>query len=491
MALKNEKLDNHNLPYKPSYPLDLFLWLENPDFDALVNRIIGEIEAQLERRAMDANTQEKFRFAVQAILLNLLKLRKLPLKTLLAIKKSIGAYSHKTRYDQRLASFRPLIEAYDGLLNLHYIEVTKPGWYDKKVGRGEVTRINATHKLAVELDRIFPQEIIIFSRHPDEENIRLREEKENSHKKGKLIDYDDNEYTKAARGKLAHINACLNRHWYDLELSNEQFDALYLEMMNKHKKEQEKPPSIDFEDRSLYRIYNNGSKENPEQNFRQGGRFYGGWWEGIPKGYRRYITINQKHTAEVDFANLHPQMLYAKEGLEMNGDAYLISGVKDRDMVKVAFNKLLNGKKKLDKPDDFEDEKVGMSWKRLLQCVEDKHKPISKYFRTGYGLDLQFKDSEIAERILLHYATRNIPCLPIHDSFIVHHDLQDELKELMLSEYQKEFGFGIKFKHDDNYDFFVKLFKGQGEELRPIEEILKEDQASIYERRYQSWLQQQ
>ena len=47
----------------------------------------------------------------------------------------------------------------------------------------------------------------------------------------------------------------------------------------------EKQP-IDFTKRMLYRPFNNGS-------FEEGGRFYGGWWQSVPKEFRPSITIRQ------------------------------------------------------------------------------------------------------------------------------------------------------------------------------------------------------
>ena len=39
------------------------------------------------------------------------------------------------------------------------------------------------------------------------------------------------------------------------------------------------------QDNFVYRVFNNGS-------WRQGGRFYGGFWQGIPSAYRKYIRID-------------------------------------------------------------------------------------------------------------------------------------------------------------------------------------------------------
>jgi hypothetical protein len=46
-----------------------------------------------------------------------------------------------------------------------------------------------------------------------------------------------------------------------------------------------------------------------------------------------------------------------------------------------------------------------------------QHDDISTFFGTGYGVRLQFLDSQIAEAVMLRMLPE--PCLPVHDSFIV------------------------------------------------------------------------
>lgn len=482
------EIEPQNISYRPSRPFDFFLWLESKELDAYVEGLAKEIDkAAPLRRARDAATHKKFMFSIKLILLNLLAAQKTKLKTLQAIPLGAGEFSVKTRYDQRHIAYRPFIDAYDGLIALKLIRRASKGFNPKaKNKKGWLTRIEVTHPLKKKLDKLFPQEVVFFTRHPDEENIRLK----NSTEK-KLIDYKDNNYTRTARNNLAVINACLNRHWYDLDLSDAEFSTLHKEMVKRHKKEPKKPASIQFHERSLYRIFNNGDAEG--KGFKHGGRFYGGWWEGIPSEYRKKITINGKHTAEIDYSGYHPRMLYAIEGIDLGKrDPYLPNGLnkKWRDFGKLAFTKLLNGKKRLAEPDDYDDKAIGMSWHELLIIMEHYHAPIVKYFRTGYGLELMRKDSDIAERILLHFSKRDIPCLPIHDSFIVHHAHAEELWDIMLKEYQMVFEQNIYKKIDNGFELFTKEYTGQGENTLSIDEILSDRQYSQYDKRLSLWYEQ-
>lgn len=473
---------NQTLGFKPSMMHDLFLWIEHDGFDKFVQKVVSDIEAREKRKRRSSDTSIKFQFAVKSFLLNLLKVERCPHRTELAVQKAAGAYTFDNRYDQRLAAHRPMMDAYDGLLELSYFRVATPGYWNKETNKGKVTRIEPTSKLKQALKKIFPQQLVLFTRHPNEETIKLKSEKDENKEKH-YVYYTDDSFTDKARGNLAIINKWLNSYWYDLYMPDADFTKLDKQMVSRSKKDPSKTHAVDFSARSLYRVFNDGS-------FEKGGRLYGGWWEMIPSEYRQYITINRDATVEVDFSGFHPFMLYALEKIVFEGDAYEIDGVEDkyRSMVKIAFTKLLNGKHHLKEPDDYDDTKVGMSWKELLKAVEKKHQPIRKYFRTGYGLELMNRDSAIAERVMLACLKRGYPCLPVHDSFIVRHDLDDELQEIMLDEYHREFGTeGIGFKTKDGLKALIRRNKERAEKW--VAGVSEEESYSQYEERWSQWLQ--
>jgi len=483
LANRAAKYAPHSLSFRPSRPFDFFLWLEHGGLDSYVVQLATQIDTSATRRKRDAVTQAKFQFSLKLILLNLLAAHKVRLKTLQAIPLRSGEFSIKTRYDQRHIAYRPFIDAYNGLLARGLIREVSKGFHNAK-GKGKLTRIEATTPLKKQLDKLLPQEIVFFTRHPDEENIRLRNQRK------KLMDYSDSDYAKTARENLPIINQCLNRHWYDLDMTDAEFDAMYRKMAARHKKQPKKPVFIQFHERSLYRIFNNGDISEGD-GFAHGGRFYGGWWEGVPEKYRHHITINGKRTVEIDYSAYHPRMLYALEGKALGErDPYLPDGLDEQwrdDFGKLAFTKLLNGKGRLDTPEGYDADAIGMTWKELLAVMEEYHAPIAKYFRTGYGLELMRKDSDIAENILLHFTQRDIPCLPVHDSFIVHHAHADELWDMMLQEYERVFEQGIGKKVKDGFNRLEKTYAEQFESPLSIDEMLQEEQAGAYWRRLNSW----
>ena len=81
-----------------------------------------------------------------------------------------------------------------------------------------------------------------------------------------------------------------------------------------------------------------------------------------------------------------------------------------------------------------------MSWADLRDKILSAHKPISDQFFKGVGNQLQFKDSCIAERIMLNFADMDAPTLPVHDSFICHHGYAEtgEIEEIMRKAFFEE-----------------------------------------------------
>ena len=127
-------------------------------------------------------------------------------------------------------------------------------------------------------------------------------------------------------------------------------------------------------------------------------------------------------------------------------DAYDIGiGKEHRDIVKQSFNAMVQAKSKLTSPPkDIDYKSTGRTWKALRQHILDKHEPIADSFFCGMGNRLQFKDSQLAEQIMLRFAKQNIPVLPVHDSFITIRGLFSELVTVMHDEFEKMFGVPIK-----------------------------------------------
>ncbi len=232
-----------------------------------------------------------------------------------------------------------------------------------------------------------------------------------------------------------------DHHWLDILISNEEFrdlSRLVDDEPDEFGDEDDRRWDLDILWRNtLYRVFNNG-------RFTDGGRFYGGWWQGVPSRLRRHLTINGYPTAELDYSNMQIVMLYADEGLELEGDAYEIEGIPHayRKLIKRTVFKIVNADgqirsaKKAELP-------VGWTWRQLMDAVREKHRPIAKYFGTGEGIRLQKRDADIAESVMLTMMDEGTLVLPIHDSFVIEDGRQDRLREVMVAAYRRRLGFDI------------------------------------------------
>src|SRR5262249_50602394 len=68
-----------------------------------------------------------------------------------------------------------------------------------------------------------------------------------------------------------------------------------------------------------------------------------------------------------------------------------------------------------------------LSFKRMYLLVLERHERISRHFGRDMGMTLMRHDSAIALDVLHHFASKCVPCLGVHDSFIVPEGFEEEL----------------------------------------------------------------
>lgn len=266
-------------------------------------------------------------------------------------------------------------------------------------------------------------------------SIRLRKPKS----EGKLfIGFDETDETQRMRSSLSCFNEFIESKSLDLLIPDNEFFEINvkdLDVVDEYVDESDNKSPVDLvAGHRLYRVFN-------DSRFDHGGRFYGGWWQDIPSDYRRFITINGLPTVELDFSGMQLAMLYAKAGLELEGDAYAIAGINPshRGLIKTMTLKLINATGGIETPPTSE-LPDGMVWKDFQEAIFRRHVPIEKYFGSGEGIRLQRLDSDIAERIMMEMLGMGIVALPVHDSFIVQEGHQDTLRDVMLTAYEKVMG---------------------------------------------------
>ncbi|CAN7164529.1 hypothetical protein LJR219_000200 [Phenylobacterium sp. LjRoot219] len=222
---------------------------------------------------------------------------------------------------------------------------------------------------------------------------------------------------------------------------------------------------IDLADKQLRRVFNDVDPQT--HNLDRGGRFYGGWWQSIPKSYRSQITIDGEPTVELDYASFHPRLIYHRRGIDYREDLYELGCAaqmapgfdreKLRKAVKVLWLVALNSGPRslaavrradraevlanwgIELPDDVHPSEV-MDW------IRGEHEAVAADLGAGVGLRLQTLDADLCRAILLHGVREGVPILPVHDSFIVRRDDEQILRDLMTLHYQSSFGFEPKIE---------------------------------------------
>ncbi len=406
-------------------------------------------QSELVKEYMVRRYKSKYRNAVRIFILDLFFEYQIDPERYLAYSRSRDDYKKTGRFGKLHLSCEVTKKVIDYLIRYEYIEHHK-GVYDKITKEGKRSRIRATEKLIRVLSEEYKVEIgqYCWERDANSNTVKLRDANKEK------INYEDTKDTLQLKGNLKVINRALERNAVFLYIKDTEYRDLF-KRMQKHSNN----AATDFTRKYVRRIYNNSS-------WKQGGRFYEGWWQNIPKEYRQYIRINDKDVVECDYSGLHINMLYAMEGLPMpNGDVYrdipgypnsdnfrtfvkqlllILVNADNRIKAREAIQDTVYHKKRLKLPKEIIPSTEGKHIFSLIDAFSEKHKHISKYFCTGAGIDLQNKDAQIAEQVMLHFAKWNYAILVMHDSFIIHHGLEQELKDCMNEAFRDMFNTDIK-----------------------------------------------
>ena len=415
-----------------------------------MKEITKEIEAKESRsRARSAAPHARFEYAVSFLLRELWRNSlSYPLRES-SIHLRRGYYSELPRYRDENLTYRQVKAAFDGMIDCRMIEVTTAGFYRREIGSGELTRFIPTDRLLERFETLEGHPAFQLKSDTSGDIIILRNKIDG---RKQDVDYDDTPKTERFRSNLTKINDCFVKHWADLRIE----DTEVAKLSDRINQDPDKQP-IDLSKRTLTRIFTNGS-------FEEGGRFYRGWWQNVPSEYRPFITIDESVTTEYDFSQLSPHMLYFAYNHELGEvDAYdrVLDG-EHRDVVKQAFNAMVQSSSPLNqKPDKINMDGLEMDWQELRQRILDAHKPIQDLFFTDIGNKLQFKDSCVAESIMLQFAEQSQVALPIHDSFIMREGFAGDLEEAMRRAFYDEFQADIPIKREVIIER-IALFDAEG-----------------------------
>jgi hypothetical protein len=470
---------------------DIYGWRvsDHPEVQSVLDRILEEMKSEF--RIID-RYKKKYQNNIRVIVLDLFVANQTDPTMYITYSRNSNDYKRESKYYRMYLRYQIVIKIINFLIKKGYIDHFKGYYRRDRPHDSKISRMRATNKLIHLLVDEYKVDLGMIKWDEREPMLILRD-----YDKSDIKNFTDDDNTIQMRENLRIINKNLEKHaillWVpDIEL---------IEIKKRMKKKDPKKGTLDFSKKFVRRIFNNCS-------FEQGGRFYGGFWQNIPKGYRKYIRLNEKEVVELDYSGLHINMLYALKKIPVPvGDVYHLDGYSNddifRDFVKRMLLVMVNASdrsdvrgvlhedvysnKDLEMPDEIGSTEAAVI-DPLMNAFANKHEGIKDYFCTGKGIDLQYLDSQIAEGVLLHFSKMGYAILPMHDSFIIHQNLENELRESM----EKAFFdmFGVKTDVDLKYRSYEKMHEEgvykRGECNASLEELTEhtseQGQYSIYNR---------
>lgn len=466
-----------------------------PSINLATDRILDELEwasrkAVSKLNKTDSRGRNRFRDTLKLILCNLFNAwstydhgrRAMPatLRPYIAYPRSSNAYA-TPKYKGLRLTYRNTIPIVDGLLSLGYIE-NQSGFHDAATGKGRVSRMRATPKLILEMvgHGVISHDVLL-----EVDLVRLRR-KIHCAKSGekRTIDIPLNQsspHVASIAKRIAKLNDMLKTISVELRITMQQFEEIVRKQ--NHFKDYEltgkfdstQPRAYNTSNKHMYRVF------NELKSLKLGGRFYGHWVQGIPRGLRRNnLYIDGIKAVEIDFDSIHPNLLYrlyakaappegdlydlASHGIDMNRAGKPVDGelLTMRSIIKIAFLTIINARTEEGAIQSLhQGRRVGRRFERgkaklfgltrkqvveVIKALKEKHALIAPWLCSDIGKELQFHDSRIAEQVmfaLLHYG---IPSLCVHDSFLVKGIHQKYLERAMETVSQRICGTPIPFK---------------------------------------------
>ena len=375
-------------------------------------------------------------------------------------------FSKTERLGRLFLGYGPLKRVIDGLETLGFIE-NHIGFYDKNRKFGFQSRMRATPAL---IDLIETGGVTPFMVSYDIGEVVLLRDAD-----GKDLSFPETEETKAIADQVRSYNQFLSEHRISLALDVDEIRQSLIET---------RKPVIDYTRTQLCRIF--------RDDFSSGGRYYRGWWQEVPSGLRKYITIDGENCSELDYSGQIVGLVYAFQGHErtwLKGDVdpYRTEGVvsADRDLMKKVFMTCVNASSRekgvgsIRKYINYECPNLRSTdavINPLIDQTINNHPDIAEYFFSSAWAGLQYQDSEIAKYVLEGMQANGYVALPIHDSFVVQNRHLAQLFSLMKEAYRM-LGVSsisdIKLEQGANADRNDPSFK-QLEKLMEHEQQIKE-----------------
>ena len=441
---KAESLDNSRL-------LDVHKWSEYRE----VNRAVDFLYSELK---LDGHIEGLAKKHIKIVILDLYVCWLEDDTKWIMYHRGKTKYKGSSRYNKLHISYR-IVAVIDALQERGYIS-HHLGFNHPNPKKSRVSRMRAGEPLI----RLFRDTYSIPSseivKAPNTECIMVKKDNKRTKKK-ELIEYRDTPVINLLRRRLTKYNNLL----FNTYIDSPQFPpegVPYTFWNHKKKRMDTKYRKINPDEKFNWRVFNN-------INLLQGGRYYGGWWQGLNSEWRSKIRINDNPVVEIDYSGIHIILLYANEGIDYwdqtNRDVYDLSlelKVKDdfreyiralgKLVVLTAVNAMNRAKAKsaIQKEINFNPDEY--SWFKDLTNVDGKaitldavldafiyrHPNIEHYLFSNLGRELQNADAGIATQIIDTFTDEHIPVLCVHDSFLIEEQHLKYLNRTMDTVFKKD-----------------------------------------------------
>lgn len=466
-----------------------------PEVIAIIDHLFGELVEVENLRGLRKGSIAKLKYHIEFFVTNLYKAYCNDPKRVISYSRDIKRYSDKKdSYVRKFnLSHRYSVDTKKGKGVIPFLE--KQGYIEtfgfqynrgNAAGRSYSSRMRATDKLINLIESSYNGSEDMFDEDTsNDETIVVKGLKlsdrwaritDSSGKqkrikikgKRKICKTPDTREVRQMRENLKIINAVMDKAEITLDISEKQLQELNARMLNDPNTNKQ---AIDFSRKRLHRVF-------LDRRLDRGGRFYGPWYQNIPKEYRQYILIDGAPTLELDYSSLHPNLLYYYAGSKPpEGDLYQLEDYSKstRKFLKGMFLRMINSNSRNDAKGSirqavFYDKKVAIppelgnlkdkTLDPIIDGLLEKHKPLSKYIFKFKNLGnwLQNIDSRIAEKVLLYFAVNGIAALPMHDSFIIDARHYQNLEDIMNRVILESFGTHIGISNDDYVPLVERMF---------------------------------
>jgi len=488
-----------NIDY--SVPFNRHAWTDSEAIVQLVDTIFTSLPSKTQQELVGRSTNKGsmgVKDILRIVLTNLYTTYRSDPKLSTGFARKYTDWTVKDRYNGQGIP-RKIVDVVDALKKARYLRY-EPG-KSQKVGDdvNKRSRIQPTKKLMDLFNQLDVTSGSIINNHK-RETILLRDKDADS-ESTLSIKYEDTPATIRMRKVLESYNEMMQRHHVDVASLRK---PIYVREHTNDKGEAIKELiPIGPDHMFTYRVFSRG-----DTTFRKHGRWYGGFWQRLPKkrvDLRKDIYIDGEPTDEIDFSGLHPTLLALEHGKVLKGDKYdlgwhvveSIPYTKQRMIVKelvlIAINvrskseayAAYNGQNK-DKP------LAHAELDQLLAAFIEKYPFLRGELCSDKGIDLMYTDSQITQAVIKRFVEVDKPILPIHDSYIVKQTDRNFLKLIMKDACNEVLGHTLPFESefDEVQQYIIHATHYKHTDYDYYESVLskhKTKESKLYWKRYQLW----